>query len=96
MYLAAHLALLLAMLASLLGGALACMEAWHGQRHKLPWLKRCQDTAVILMACASAIRLASPPAFAWASSPSSLAIASSRWLASPSLRAFFSGLFLCQ
>ena len=42
MYLAAHLALLLAMLASLLGGALACMEAWHGQRHKLPWLERCQ------------------------------------------------------
>lgn len=57
MYLAAHLALLLAMLASLLGGALACMEAWHGQRHKLPWLERCQDAAVFLMTCASAALL---------------------------------------
>ena len=57
MYLAAHLALLLAMLASLLGGALACMEAWHQQRHKLPWLERCQDAVVFLMACASAALL---------------------------------------
>ncbi len=57
MYLAAHFALLLAMLVSLSGGALACLEAWSGQRHKLPWLQRGQDAAVILMVCASAALL---------------------------------------
>ncbi|MEA4855398.1 heme lyase CcmF/NrfE family subunit [Solidesulfovibrio sp.] len=57
MYLAAHFALLLAMLVSLLGGALACLEAWSRQRRKLPWLERGQDAAAFLMACASAALL---------------------------------------
>jgi len=63
MYLAAHFALLLAMLISLLGGGLACMEAWSGQRHKLPWLQRGQDAAVTRPFSLSAMPdLPSPPA----------------------------------
>uniref|UniRef100_I2PWY4 Cytochrome c biogenesis factor n=1 Tax=Desulfovibrio sp. U5L TaxID=596152 RepID=I2PWY4_9BACT len=55
MYLAAHLALLLAMLVSLLAAGLACMEAWNGQGRQLEWLHRGQLLATLLMTCAAGV-----------------------------------------
>ena len=57
MYLFAHGAMLFALLLSILGAGLACIEAWTERGKALPWLERLNMSSVILVAFASAILL---------------------------------------
>ena len=57
MYLFAHGAMLLALLLSVLGAGLACIEAWTERGKALPWLERLNMSSVILVTFASAILL---------------------------------------
>ena len=57
MYLFAHGAMLFALLLSILGAGLACIEAWTARGKALPWLERLNMSSVILVAFASAILL---------------------------------------
>lgn len=57
MYLFAHGAMLFALLLSILGAGLACIEAWTERGKTLPWLERLNMSSVILVAFASAILL---------------------------------------
>jgi len=57
MYLAAHGAMLVAMLLSILAAGLACVEAWIGNEKGVPWLERLNMSAFILVTIASGILL---------------------------------------
>lgn len=57
MYLFAHGVMLFALLLSILGAGLACIEAWTERGKALPWLERLNMSSVILVTFASAILL---------------------------------------